>query len=377
VGTQNQLRVSWAEPNTNGDAISAYYVTMSGGGRPDQTQTIPGTVRSANFTADNSEAAYTFTVQAENKAGKGAVSPPSAPRRATGKLGQVSGVSATPANTGGAGRSVTVDFRRLTAAERNGSAENEVSYSYNASNGASGPVSPGQTIGGFTNGAQVSITVIANSTVAPSSNASAPASATPYGSPGMPSASGQDGGVNDQSVTLRWSSPSTATNDVASTRIRINGGGWENVAASGSRTINTGGWQQRRTIEVQTLNSVGTASGIATATATSGKQGLWETTMNPGVVVRSCSYTLGGSNYRPSPYNDCDRVGGNNPPWFYSADQGRIVVKCYIDQDDNWSGNGIIRWWRVESGSYRNVGRYVIAGHTNLPDPAGLGAPPC
>ncbi|MFC9771754.1 MULTISPECIES: Ig-like domain-containing protein [unclassified Pseudarthrobacter] len=379
VGTQNQLRVNWTEPNTNGDAISAYYVTMSGGGRPDQTQTIPGTVRTANFTADNSEAAYTFTVQAENKAGKGAVSPPSAPRRATGKLGQVSGVNATPANTGGAGRSVTVDFRRLTAAERNGSAENEVSYSYNASNGASGPITPGQTIGGFANGAQVSITVIANSSVAPSSNASAPASATPYGSPGTPSASGQDGGVNDQSVTLRWSSPSTATNDVASTRIRINGGGWENVAASGSRTINTGGWQQSRTIEVQTLNSVGTGSGIARASATSGKQGLWETrikTSDPN-FERSCTFTRGGSNYRPTPYFTCDGVSGNNPPWFYKSSQDRIMVACYIDQSDNWSGNGIVRWWRVESGSARNVGRYVIAGHTTLPDPAGLGAPPC
>jgi len=379
VGTQNQLRVSWAEPNTNGDPISTYYVTMSGGNAADQTQAVPGNVRTANFTANNSEAAYTFTVQAENKAGKGAVSPPSAPRRATGKLSPVSGVTATPANTGGAGRAVTVDFRRLTAAERNGSAENEVSYTYNASNGARGPITPGQTISGFSNGTPVSITVIANSTVAPSSDSSAPATTTPYGSPGTPSASGQDGAVNQKSATLNWSSPSTSTNDVAQTKIRINNGGWESVAPSGSRTVNTANFGDTVTIAVQTFNSMGTGSAVVTASANAGKQGLWETrikTSDPN-FVRSCTFTLGGSNYRPSPYFDCDGVNADSPPWFYKADQDRIMVACYIDQSDNWSGNGIVRWWRVESGSARNVGRYVIAGHTTLADPASLGAPHC
>ena len=112
----------------------------------------------------------------------------SAPRRATGKLGQVSGVSATPADTGGAGRQVTISFRELTAAERNGSAQSEVTYSYNSSTGQSGPIRPGQTVGGFANGAATTITVIAHSTAAPSSDASAGAPATPYGSPGTPSA---------------------------------------------------------------------------------------------------------------------------------------------------------------------------------------------
>ena len=60
VGTQNQLKVNWAEPTTNGDPISNYYVTMSGGDGPAQAQTVAGTVRTANFTANNSEAAYTF-----------------------------------------------------------------------------------------------------------------------------------------------------------------------------------------------------------------------------------------------------------------------------------------------------------------------------
>ena len=56
VGTSNQLQVNWDEPDTNGDAIRNYYVTMSGGGGATQTQTVAGTVRTAIFTANNSEA---------------------------------------------------------------------------------------------------------------------------------------------------------------------------------------------------------------------------------------------------------------------------------------------------------------------------------
>ncbi len=379
VGTQNQLKVSWNEPDTNGDPIRNYYVTMTGGGRTPQTQTIQGTVRTATFTADNSETAYSFTVQAENKAGRGPVSRESAPRRATGKLGTVSGVSATPANTDGAGKQLTISFKELTAAERNGSAKEEVSYTYNASNGASGPVVPGQRVGGFANGAPVSITVVANSSVAPSSDASARATATPYGSPGTPAASGRNGSLNDQTVTLTWSSPSTSTNDVAQTRILISGGGWESVAPSGSRTINTGGWEQSRTITVQTFNSVGTGSAQVSATATSGKRGEWNTRLSSAdpKFVRSCTYTLGGANYRPDPYYDCDGINAHRPPWLYVADNHNLIVRCYIVQSDHWTPNPIRNWYRIEAGSASNVGRYVVAGATTLGEPGNSGVPPC
>ncbi|KUM37796.1 hypothetical protein AR539_07840 [Arthrobacter sp. EPSL27] len=381
VGSTNQLKVNWTEPNTNGDAIRNYYVTMTGGGGTSQTQMVAGTVRTATFTANNSEASYTFTVQAENKAGKGAVSAPSAPRRATGKLAQPSGVSATEANTGGAGKAVTINFRELTDAERNGSAPNEVSYTFRATTGQSGPIRPGQTVGGFTNGAATTITVTANSTVAPSSDASTGATANPYGAPGTPSASGQNGGQNQKSLSFSWSSPSTSTNDVAYTQINIDGRGWERVAASGSRTVNTGGFDERHTIQVQTVNSRGTGGGIATAAAQSGPPTReWTTrikTSDPN-FVRSCTYTRGGSDYRPNPYFDCGGVNnGDTPPWFYKNSGETIVVKCYIIQNDNWTSSPDTEWYRVELGSNRNVGRYVIAGHTQLGAPYSHGIPPC
>ncbi|WP_104172634.1 Ig-like domain-containing protein [Arthrobacter sp. Y81] len=379
VGTTNQLRVNWTEPDTNGDAIRNYYVTMSGGGGAPQTQTIAGTVRTANFTANNSEAEYTFTVQAVNKAGKGAVSPPSAPRRATGKLGQVSGVTVAAADTGGAGRQVTINFRELTAAERNGSADGEVSYSYNASTGQSGPIKPGQTVGGFTNGTATTITVIAHSTVAPSSNASAGASATPYGSPGTPSASGQDGAMNQKSLTLNWSSPSTTTNDVALTRIRIDNGGWENVAAAGSRVINTGGFGESHRIDVKTVNSLGTESGVVSASAKSGAQGEWITTVVKGTdLVRTCTFEYGKASYRPKPYFDCQGVNnGDTPPWFYVNSGERIVVHCYVMMNDQWTNTPDQPFYRVEPGSNRNVGYYMVAGHSQLGQPYSHGIPQC
>ncbi|UVJ40784.1 Ig-like domain-containing protein [Arthrobacter sp. CJ23] len=379
VGTTNQLRVNWTEPDTNGDAIKNYYVTMSGGGGAPQTQTIAGTVRTANFTANNSEAGYTFTVQAENKAGKGAISLPSAPRRATGKLGQVSGVTVGAADTGGAGRKVTVNFKELTAAERNGSSVDEVSYSYNASTGESGPITRGQTVGGFANGTRTTITVIAHSTVAPSSNASAGASTTPYGSPGTPSASGQNGAMNQKSLTLNWSSPSTSTNDVVSTRISIDGGGWENVAPSGSRVINTGGFSESHRIDVKTVNSMGTESSVVSASASSGAQGEWITTVVKGTgLVRTCTFEYGKASYRPNPYFDCQGVNnGDTPPWFYVNSGERIVVHCYVMMNDQWTNTPDQPFYRIDPGSNRNVGYYMVARHSQLDLPYAHGIPHC
>jgi hypothetical protein len=275
---------------------------------------------------------------------------------------------------------VTVNFKELTPAERNGSAYSEVSYSYNASTGQSGPIKPGQTVGGFANGTRTTITVIANSTVAPSSDSSPGSSTTPYGSPGTPTASGQDGAENQKSLTFSWSSPSASTHDVATTQISLDGGGWQDVNPSGSRTVNTGGYNEPHSLRVRTLNSKGDVGGIATASAKSGPpQRVWTTrvkTSDPN-FVRTCTYTLGGSNYNPNNFT-CDGVNnGDVPPWFYKNSGETIVVKCFIVQSDHWTPNPINNWYRVEPGSNRNVGRYVVAGHTALGEPGPAGVPPC
>ena len=374
VGTNNQIRADWTEPDINGDPIKTYYVTMSGGNGVPQTQTIPGNVRSATFTAQNAEAGYTFTVQAENKAGKGGVSAASAPRRATGKLGTVNNVTATPANTGGAGKQLTINFAVLTPQQRNGSTESEVSYRYNASTGQSGPITPGQTVGGFTNGQASSITVTAVSAVAPSSDASAPATATPYGSPGTPSASGANGGQNQKWLTFNWSSPSGSNNDVAVTKIKIDNGGWETVGAEGSRRVNTDGWNESHSISVQTFNSIGQGGGVASASAQSGPQKTsWDANL-PSGSYRTCTDTApsGQTSWDPKPGEHT--CGGKiyGAPWQYESN-GTFTVNCFVYRSTPYINYAA--WYRLTSGP--NAGRFIAQGNTTLGDPGPHQIPQC
>ncbi|MFJ3957566.1 Ig-like domain-containing protein [Arthrobacter sp. NPDC090010] len=382
VGSQNQIAVDWTQPVLNGDPVKNYYVTRSGGGQASVTVTVPGTSQTTNFTVSNSEAAYTFTVQAENKAGKGPVSAASDPRRATGKLGTPQNVTASPTNTGGNGQQITVNFSQLSAAQRNGSGASEVSYRYLASpSGRSGSINPGGTVGGFPNGQAQSITVVADSSVAPSSDASAPAQATPYGSPGTPSASHQDGALNSTSVSFSWNSPSSASNDVADTKISINGGGWQSVPASGSRSYDTGGYGKQATISVQTFNSLGKGGAKASSTATSGAQKTeWPTSLNTGVVTRSCTYTYGGVNWSDATH-ECDGASNYDAPWFGPGDS--FSVKCWVTFENKyWTTSGTVgskgnfNWYLVTNGS-KNGGRYVITGHTKLGEPGGNDVPHC
>jgi hypothetical protein len=383
VGSQNQLRADWAEPDINGDPIKNYYVTMSGGTGAAQTQDHPRERPYCHLYRRQLRSCLHVHGAGRKQGRQGRVSAASAPRRATGKLGTVGNVSATPTNTNQAGEGITIDFVPLSAAQRNGSSASEVSYTYNAG-GRTGVIQPGQSVYDVTNGRPVAVTVTAHSTVAPSSDASAPVTATPYGNPGSPAAQAENGDINQKSVTFRWmtvtdmmAGPPNAGRrgvDIAVTKIRIDNGPWETVASSGTRTINTAGWEETHTFSVQNFNSIATPGPVSTTTGKSGKQGQWTTTMSPGAVERSCSFTLGGSNYDPNKFT-CDGKGGNTPPWMYSTDQGQIVVRCYIDQSDNWTG--MHRWWRIEAGSYRNAGRYIIATHTHIPEPTAVGAPHC
>ena len=158
VGNQSQLKVDWAAPDNNGDAISTYTLTTLRGGAAVATQRVSGTTQ--NVTVDNSEAGYTFTVAATNKAGTSGTSahpPPCAPWA---NRPWSASPSATLKDTGGDGGKIDVRFPLLTAAQRNGSSAGEITYRYRLTSGSgSGTIPAGGGVVAAPNGTATAVVV--------------------------------------------------------------------------------------------------------------------------------------------------------------------------------------------------------------------------
>ncbi|WP_264668029.1 Ig-like domain-containing protein [Arthrobacter sp. VKM Ac-2550] len=384
VGEQSQLKVSWSAPGNNGGEILDYTVREYQGG--DLQRTFPPVnATSQTVTAPNSETDYTYTVTARNKAGDGESSPQSNARRAVGAPAAPTGVSLKEANTGGAGRAVTVSFNELTAAQRNGARAGEVSYRASFNDGRSMTITNGQKVTGFTNGTAVTVqvTAVANSDGASyNSPASAKSgAANPYGAPGKPSASGkgQSGETTNPQVTLSWGPPNTSTHDVDKLQINIDGKGWENVAVrSGSRTVNAG-HSETHSIKVRAVNSRGDVGSTASASATSGSKPKPKPPTSWQVVVggsgtdlqtnhRTCMESQDGSS------NNFNNGECRNGHW---ADWGStITVDCYVV----WPSKN---WYRQSSGG-KNSGMVIKGIHIheagkggNMGGSAPAGMPRC
>ncbi|MBT1002528.1 tandem-95 repeat protein [Paenarthrobacter sp. DKR-5] len=372
VGSQSQIQVNWTQPFINGDPIKTYHVKVLRGGAVVDRVDVPGNATTTTVTAPNSESSYTFTVSAENKAGNGPDSPQSAALRASGKPGTVGTPTATPANTGASGHELDVTFQPLTASQRNGATAAEISYSYIATTGQSGPIpAGGGVIGGFTNGTATRITITAHSAASSlTGDASSPSAATrPYGNPGQPGVSGSNGGSGQQSVSFSWSAPSNR--DIASTRIRFDGGAWESVNSSGSRTFGTGDYSTTHRLDVQNINSVGTAGPIASATASSGSK-----PPPPKTTVRvqagtwhSCTTNGSDGAYTPPPNATCDGYpspGGNNNlggHWLDYADGWVDIDRC-----SHIFGSNNTPWYHMTSGPQSS--RWVRTDTVDVNGPA-------
>lgn len=356
VGTQSQLRVSWSPPNNNGDAVSSYTLTTLRGGAVVATQQVPAT--SQNVVVDNSEADYTFTVSATNKAGTSPTSPGSAPIRAAGKPGTVnSGTVTAPGNSG----QLDVTFTPLTAAQRNGSQETEIRYSYTSSTGQSGSIAAGGgTISGLPNGQSVTINIIATSIKNNfSGDSKAIGTANPYGPPNAPNVDGQQSRAGDQSVHWTWNNPAANGRNIQRFEVSYDGGAWTSVGLANNDDRNTGNWNVTKQLRVRACSVDCGPAGSASATSGADPVPPLSTIQVKAADQRSCPGKPGQpDSFSPNPPScgvgwverswgpiqvQCwSNIYGNSTKWYLMTNQaksGWYVKETTIDLvSGNWPG---------------------------------------
>ncbi|KQP53817.1 Ig-like domain-containing protein [Agreia sp. Leaf283] len=261
VGSQSQMNVSWNAPNDNGDAISSYILYINGGSGAREVP-VAGGATSQTVTVDVSENDYTFAVAAINKAGQGATSPASAPRRS------VTPPTAPTLNSATAGdNTITVAY---TPGATNGARSGEVSYQYNVGGGWIGL--PGDNVirSGVNNNGTYSVTLrattVADGSTYFSGDSNPIDNLQPAGAPNAPGVSATGG---KQKVTFTWSAPGRNGRDF---RVQINtGGDWTDVANSGSTEVGAG-YSDQKCFTARTVDSSGAITESGQACGTSEKK---------------------------------------------------------------------------------------------------------
>jgi hypothetical protein len=350
VGSQSQLNVSWPAPDNNGDAVSAYTLTTLRGGSVVKSQKVTSGT-SLNVTVDNSEADYAFTVSATNKAGTSGTSAQSAPIRAAGKPGTVSGGSVWPAGSTG---QLKVAFTPLTQAQRNGSQASEIGYRWSTAYG-SGPINaPGGTIYGQPNGKNITVNIIAFSTKNNiSGDGKAIGSAVPYGAPASPVVTGEASAKGDPQVHWTWNKPYDNGRVINRYEVNFDGTGFRSVGLDRQYSRNAGGWNQRHTLQVRACNGTDGDKDCGqpgSAAATSGADPT--PPLTEVRVKRSDNNSCPGKPGVPDRYNAATRsCGGSDANWVSYSD-GWIPTTCWADIYNNGS-----RWYLMDGGPHK--GWYV------------------
>ncbi|GAA1999525.1 Ig-like domain-containing protein [Microbacterium ulmi] len=331
VGTQAQMQVAWNPPASNGDTIDGYRLNILQGGAVRTTISVPAGQTSQAVSIDASTTDYTFTVAAHNKAGWGADSAPSAPRRAFTVPGAPTKVTAsTPKNDS----AIVVTYG---AAPGNGAKPEELRYEYNVGGGWRSDWDGARITAGISNNNSYTVMVRAYTSldgVRYDGTASAPsASVAPYGPINVPTATASASGT---SVTYSWGAPAKNGRDITKMEINIDGGGWTSQPASGSTTRGHG-YSETHTIEVRATDAAGqTSSKSASArTADPPPQLAW-TSQGPDSGICSpdtCYYLrLNVSNFPAGKYqincmeNGSQFAGGRT--WDIPAN-GSIDLSCY------------------------------------------------
>jgi hypothetical protein len=221
VEGDGQVTVSWSPPATNGEPISEYTISWSGG----SPVTVPGSVAGHVVTGLSNGTGYTFRVAATNALGSGQISDSSATATPFGNPSPVP--SATIAGTGNGSGDVV-----LTWGAAGGNGRTISGYHIVLSDGTQKDVGNvvTTTMSGHV-GTAYSYTIVAkNEGGRSSSSVTSTNSATPR--PGNPSASAS--GTN-QTVTYRWGA--AASTESVSYTISGTGIGTQTVSAPGSTSI--------------------------------------------------------------------------------------------------------------------------------------------
>jgi hypothetical protein len=293
-----------------------------------------------------SESPYTYRIRGHNKAGWGEWSAMSAPRRGViaPSPPQVTGVVAGD-------RRLTVSF---TPGSRNGARAGEVAYQYRLNGGGWAGFPGDGVIGGLANGTSYSVEMRAVATVDGTTYASGVSNAvreTPYGDPKAPTADARNLG---QSVELSWNSTGSYNGrPIQTTQIRIDGGSWQSVGQSGSRTVGDG-YQQTHSIDVRAQDSLGTWSPVASAQARTNDPPPPQVFVTQGDAAGSCvngcrRFVVNWDNINIG--NARVRCYSSNSGWVADTEytvnfdgSGSQQLSCYVGRDGQDVWVDIVGW---------------------------------
>ena len=246
VEGDSQVTVEWDTPAINGEPITQYTISWSGG----SPVTVSGSAATHTFTGLTNGAAYTFQVRATNAVGQGEISDPSATARPYGAPTAVTTATATGSadgsgnvvlNWGGAaGNGRTIDGYRITMSPGG--------TVVNVGNVSTATV-PGQ-VGTASSYSIVTLGAGGESTPFNSTN-----SGTPRPGPPASASASWPGPRGDQTVNFSWTAaPSTA----AITRYEILVTGyhstWQDVGLATTYTIE-GTFNQAYSIQVRAVSA--------------------------------------------------------------------------------------------------------------------------
>ena len=254
VEGDRQITVQWSAPATNGEPITQYTISWSGG----SPVTVGGEAASHTFTGLTNGTGYTFQVRATNIVGTGEISDPSATARPYGAPSAPT--SATTTATANGSGAVTLNW--------GGAAGNGRAIS-----GYRITMSPGGavlTVGDVTTttydgqvGTSYSYSIV---TLGPGGESSAFAStnaATPR--PGAPASATASwpGPRGSRTVNFSWTA-APSDQPISSYEILVTGGSWQNVGLAMSHQITNAQFNQGYTIQVRAI-SAGQTSDVRTS----------------------------------------------------------------------------------------------------------------